>query len=94
MKNYKILLFAFLILPFIVCAQDKVKDSVKDKPERPAFESSFIIDNPTNVLFSKKTLEVTMAHRFRLINGGTNDLAGFWAPSNIRIDLSYAIYKR
>jgi len=78
----------------MVFSQDKVKDSVQDKPERPAFESSFIIDNPTNILFSKNTLEVTMAHRFGLINGGTNDLAGFWAPANIRIGVSYAIHER
>ena len=94
MKNYKILLFTFLILPLIVFSQDKVKDSVIDKPERAAFESSFIIDNPTNVLFTKNTLEVVMSHRFGLINGGENDLAGFWAPSNIRIGLSYAIHER
>ena len=35
-----------------------------------------------------------MQHRFGLINGGTNDMAGFWAPSNIRIGLSYAIHER
>ena len=35
-----------------------------------------------------------MAHRFGLVSGGINDLAGFWAPSNIRIGLSYAIHKR
>ena len=59
MKNYKILLLVFLIIPFITFSQEG-KDSVvvKDKPERPAFESSFIIDNPTNVLFDKNTLEV------------------------------------
>ncbi len=95
MKNYKILLFAFLILPLLVFSQKKEKDTIiKEKPERPAFESSYIIDNPTNVLFNKKTLEVQMSHRFGLISGGTNDLAGFWAPSNIRIGLSYAIHER
>jgi hypothetical protein len=94
MKNYKLLLFTLLLIPCIVFAQDKVKDSINDKPERPAFESSFIIDNPTNVLFNKNTLEATMVHRFGLINGGENDLAGFWAPSNIRIGVSYAIHER
>ena len=94
MKNYKTLLFAFFLIPLSVFSQDKVKDSIVDKPERPAFESSFIIDNPTNVLFTKNTLEVTMGHRFGLINGGENDLAGFWAPSNIRIGVSYAIHER
>jgi hypothetical protein len=96
MKNYKILLLAFLILPFIGFAQeeDAEKEVVKEKLERPAYESSFIVDNPTNVLFSKNALEVTMQHRFGTINGGTNDMAGFWAPSNIRIGLTYAIHER
>lgn len=74
--------------------QEKEKDSIIEKPERPAFESATLIDNPTNVLFSKNTLEVVMAHRFGEINGGTNDLAGFWGASNIRIGLSYAIHDR
>lgn len=94
MKNINIILVTFLILPMLLLGQEKAKDSIEDKPERPAFESSFIIDNPTNVLFNKNTLEVVMGHRFGLINGGTNDLAGFWAPSNIRIGLSYAVHDR
>jgi hypothetical protein len=94
MKNFKIILIAFLILPLMMISQQKEKDSIIDKPQRPAFESSTIIDNPTNVLFSKNTLEIQMSHRFGLINGGTNDMAGFWAPSNIRIGLSYAILDR
>ena len=35
-----------------------------------------------------------MQHRFGTINGGDNDMAGFWAPSNIRIGLTYAIHER
>lgn len=95
MKIYKILFFAFLLLSISVFSQEKVKDTiVKEKLERPAFESATLIDNPTNVLFNKNTLEVQMSHRFGLINGGTNDLVGFWAASNIRIGLSYAIHER
>jgi len=95
MKIYKILFFAFLLISTTIFSQEKVKDTiVKEKLERPAFESATLIDNPTNVLFSKNTLEVQMSHRFGLINGGTNDLAGFWAASNIRIGLSYAIHER
>jgi hypothetical protein len=93
MKNYKILLLAFLMLPFIGFTQeeDTEKEVVKEKLERDAFESSNIIDNPTNVLLGKNALEVQMQHRFGTINGGDNDMAGFWAPSNIRIALSYGI---
>lgn len=94
MKNFKTVLFTFFFLPLLVFSQEQVKDSVQDKPERPAFESSSIIDNQNNVLFSKKTLEVQMQHRFGLVNGGTNDLAGFWAPSNIRMGLAYSIHDR
>ena len=94
MSTYKILLSALLLLPALIFGQEKAKDSIKERPERPAFESLTLIDNPTNVLFSKNTLEVQMQHRFGLVNGGTNDLAGFWAPSNIRMGLAYAIHDR
>ena len=49
MKNYKILLFIFLMAPLFTFSQEKAKDSVVEKPERPAFESSSIVDNQTNV---------------------------------------------
>jgi len=97
MKNYIKILFILLVLPFVAFAQEdetKKEEKVKEKLERSAFESATLIDNATNVLFSKNTLEVVMSHRFGLINGGENDLAGFWAPSNIRIGLSYAILDR
>jgi hypothetical protein len=94
MRKYMLLFVALLSSPFFVLSQEKSKDSIVDKPERPAFESSTLIDNQTNVLFDKNTLEVMMQHRFGLVNGGTNDLAGFWAPSNIRMALSYAVHDR
>lgn len=101
MKNYIKLLFIFLVLPFIGFAQEDetqeetVVEKVKEALERSAFESSYIIDNPTNVVLSQNALEVQMSHRFGLMNnGGANDLAGFWAPSNIRIGLAYGIHER
>ncbi|WP_233131812.1 DUF5777 family beta-barrel protein [Robiginitalea sediminis] len=87
-------LFVFLCLPLLTWAQEADTTKVVDKPQRPAFESSFIIDNPTDRLFPKNTLEVVMNHRFGLINGGTNDLAGIWAPANIRIGINYSIHDR
>ena len=97
MKNYIKLFIVLLLFPLFVVAQEEKpekEEKVKEKLERPAFESSMIIDNPTNVLFSKNTLEIQMAHRFGLITGGENDLAGIWAPSNIRIGASYALHER
>jgi hypothetical protein len=93
MKNYIILLFASLLLPVMVVSQEMKQDTVQDKPERPAFESATLINNPTNLLFNKNTLEVNMQHRFGTIKG-TNDLAGIYGPANIRIGLSYAIHDR
>lgn len=87
------------MLPVISVAQEEnTEDStivaVKDALERPAFESATLIDNPTNVLFDKNTLEVQMQHRFGLINE-TNTLAGIYGDgANIRIALSYAIHER
>ena len=97
MKNYIKLFIVLLLFPLFAVAQEEKpekEEKVKEKLERPAFESSMIIDNPTNVLFSKNTLEIQMAHRFGLITGGKNDLAGIWAPSNIRIGASYALHER
>lgn len=95
MKTYKILLLVLLILPLSIYSQDKAKDEKKkEKLERAAFESSFLIDNPTNVLFKKNTLEVVMAHRFGELNHDKNDLGGFWGASNIRIALTYGLHDR
>jgi len=93
MKIIKILLLALFVLPLSVFSQDEDIDKVKDKPERPAFEGAWLIDNPTNVVFSKNTLEVMMQHRFGEF-GQENDLQGFWGPANIRIALAYSIHDR
>lgn len=88
-------LYIFLLLlccsPLIIVAQGTGEEQQKpvDKPERPAFESNFLIDNPTDILYNKNSLEVVFQHRFGTIGGGDNDLAGIWAPANIRIGLSY-----
>lgn len=94
MKKLHLIYVFLLLLPLSIIAQEKAKDSVVDKPERAAFESSYIIDTPTDVLPIKNTLEIQMGHRFGLVDGGTNDLIGFWAPSNIRIGLTYSFHDR
>ena len=94
MKNLIKILFVLLILPIVAVAQEKDSVKVKEKLERNAFESAMLIDNPTNVLFNKNTLEIQMQHRFGEINGNKNDLAGFYGAANIRIAVSYAIFER
>lgn len=92
MKKFITLLVVLFLLPLTAIAQETEdqKEKKVDKPERPAFEGASLIDNPTNVVFNAKTLEVMMQHRFGLIEGGNNDLVGFWGATNIRIALAYS----
>ncbi|MCF6223941.1 MAG: DUF5777 family beta-barrel protein [Flavobacteriaceae bacterium] len=100
MKNYIIILFALLMLPLIANAQDDAKKDVdtikkvKEKLQRSAFESSFIIDNPTNVVLKKNEMEIQFNHRFGLLNLDKNDMAGIWGASNIRIGANYGVHER
>ena len=92
MKFIKALYFAmFLMTQFTLFAQepDSVK-SKKDKPERAAFQSAWLIDNVTGVVNTKGTLQFDIQHRFGLISSGNNDLGGLWGPSNIRLGVGYA----
>lgn len=83
-------------MPMILLAQEE-KDSivpvVEKEYQRAAFESTALIENQTDRVFSKGTIEMIMNHRFGLVSG-TNDLIGIWAPSNIRIALNYSITDR
>jgi len=102
MKKYITILFIFLMLPFIVISQedgatqenDSIPKKVKQKLERPSFESSYIFDNPTDIVLNKKAMEVQMQHRFGTFNDDKNDGAGLWGASNIRIGLAYGIHDR
>jgi hypothetical protein len=93
MKRFNSLSFILLLLVSTkLFAQEA--DSLagkKDKAQRNAFQSAWLIDNVTGVLNPKKTLQFDIQHRFGLINSGNNDLAGFWGPSNIRLALAYSI---
>lgn len=97
MKYIITLLTLLLITPFACFSQVedvKTEKKAKEKLQKSAFEGLKLIDNQTNVVHDKKTLEAVMEHRFGLINGGTNDLKGFWAPTNIRIGLNYGLTDR
>jgi hypothetical protein len=93
------LYFLFLILccaPLTLTSQETEADTVEvvDKPERPAFESAFLIDNPTDKIYLKNTLEAVMQHRFGTIGGGENDALGIWGAANIRLGLTYTLHER
>ena len=104
MKLYKIIFIAVFALPMMLLAQEQkdtiatVKEDsimpVKEvELERAAFESTSLIENQTNRVYSKGTIEMIMNHRFGLVTG-TNDAIGIWAPANIRIAVNYSITDR
>ncbi|MBI1342965.1 MAG: hypothetical protein GC171_08535 [Terrimonas sp.] len=63
---------------------------VKAKPVKNTFQSVWIGDNQTVMVPVKGTMEMDIQHRFGTWNKGYEDFWGFFAPSNIRIGISYA----
>lgn len=92
--RYLILLISFSALAFSGLAQGKSDTLKTDKPARAAFQSGWLIDNPTGLINSKGTFQFDIQHRFGVIESGNRDLLGMWGPSNIRLALSYAISDR
>lgn len=89
-------LFSFMLLfQQSLTAQEKQKPvkekskSAKTKPVKNTFQSVWIIDNQTVIVPVKKTLEMDILHRFGTVQKGYDDFWGFFAPSNIRLGVSY-----
>lgn len=87
-------LFTFAFSFTVVAQTTDSLTSKKDKPERAAFQSVWLIDNVTGVVNTKRTLQFDIQHRFGLLSGGSNDLGGLWGPSNIRLGMAYSISNR
>ena len=104
MKLNKSIFIALFALPMMLLAQEQkdtiaaVKEdsipAVKEvEYERAAFESTSLIENQTDRVYAKGTIEMIMNHRFGLVTG-TNDMIGIWAPANIRLAVNYSITDR
>jgi Membrane bound beta barrel domain (DUF5777) len=63
-----------------------------NKPARPAFEGTMIIENQSVLVPQKGTFEFMLQHRFGTVGNGISDLWGIWAPSNIRIGFNYTLF--
>lgn len=68
--------------------------SPKSKPVKNTFQSVWLIDNQTTLVPVKGTLEMDIMHRFGTVNNGYPDFWGFFAPSNIRLGVSYVPINR
>jgi len=94
-----LVLMSSLLFHSVAIAQDEEKTDSTEKKEvkkpKPAkiFESVWIGDNQTVTVPVKKTFEMDISHRFGTVKKGYEDFWGFFAPSNIRLGVSYAPIK-
>jgi hypothetical protein len=65
------------------------KETEVVKPAKAAFESSQLMDDQSVVVYSKKTLEFNMQHRFGTWDNGIKDLYGIYGSANIRMGFAY-----
>ncbi len=87
-----------LLLLFVnvggVFAQDSATTALplvkKAKAVKNTFNSSILMDNQSVMVPQKGTLEFDIQHRFGTVDNGRKDLWGLFAPSNIRLGLSYS----
>ncbi|MBI3139627.1 MAG: hypothetical protein HYZ15_13705 [Sphingobacteriales bacterium] len=98
MKKYKniLLLLAACFLAGGLLAQDTPDAAApkKAKPVKNTFGSVFLMDNQTVMVPIKGTLEFDIQHRFGTVDKGKKDVWGLFAPSNIRLGLSYSPVKK
>ncbi len=93
MKNIALTTVLLFLSQGRLIAQDS---TVTAKPEKQTvrlakntFESVWVMDNHTVIVSKKGSLEMTIQHRFGTVNNGGKDLFGLFAPSNIRLGISY-----
>lgn len=106
MKKISILLAIFWLFGMTAFSQEKEEKTKKEnnnksllgyfiahesKPERFIYESTYLIDNHTSVIPSKKTLELVIQHRFGTMENGLSDLWGIYGAANTRLGLNYSI---
>lgn len=102
-KKCPFLIRGYLVVILLLClgtgnvfAQETKEkaETKKVKPVKSTFGSVWLIDNQTVMVPIKGTLEFDIQHRFGIVNNGSKDLWGFFAPSNIRLGLNYAPIKK
>lgn len=91
-KNLVLLIWGVNLFVGSTIAQDITEEPVvkKEKPVKNTFGSVWLMDNQTVMVPIKGTLQMDIQHRFGTVNKGAEDLFGLFAPSNIRLGMSYA----
>ncbi|OIP02480.1 MAG: hypothetical protein AUJ98_01240 [Bacteroidetes bacterium CG2_30_33_31] len=97
MKNklFAILLIAQVIMLSSISAFGQDGEEETDKTlVRAPFSTSVLMNTQTMVLPAAKGLEFHIQHRFGTVKKGYDDLFGIFAPSNIRLGLTYGVTDR
>jgi hypothetical protein len=87
-------ILVFVVAPAFLFAQDNADQPAKPVKEfvKATFENGVAINNQTVESPMKKSLDFMIQHRFGVIKDD-KDLFGLFAPSNIRLGLTYGITK-
>lgn len=91
----KFLSLLIIVVPLMLNAQDaeQTVTTAKSKPVKNTFENPVSLNNQTIISPSAKSLDFIIQHRFGVIKNA-DDLFGLYAPSNIRLGLTYGIIDR
>lgn len=68
--------------------EKKEKDN---RPQRAAFDSEYLINQATTTIPQAKTVTFMIQHRFGTLGSESFDMFGLYAPSNIRLGVSYSL---
>ena len=83
----------FLLLTGFVCSYSFAQEETESYPVT-AFESNYIVDDQTTLVYDKKTLGFAIQHKFGKFGNGISDLWGVYgAATNIRLGLDYVPVK-
>ena len=87
-------LLSLLATPAMSQEETESPAPVKEqKPVRTPFNSAVLVDNQTYVVMPKGQFEFMIQHRFGTLKSESFDLFGLYAPSNIRLGLTYGLAK-
>lgn len=86
-----------LLLTGLVFSHSFAQEETNVAPESfpvTTFESNFLVDDQTTVVFDKKTLGFAIQHKFATMDDGMSNLWGIYgAATNIRLALDYVPVK-
>lgn len=87
----------FLLLTGFVFSYTFAQEATSEETQAfavTAFESNYMVDNQTTVVYDKKTLGFAIQHKFGTIDNGLSDLFGIYgAGKNIRLAMEYVPVK-